>query len=171
MSLCRVGHGNRVPDEVYRSGPMRSLENAAADYACLLNDVFSYQKEIEYEGEIHNGVLVVQHFLSCDYPTALAVVDDLMTSRMRQFQHVAEHEFPVMYEDFALDDEARHVLDGYVEELRNWMSGILVWHQGCHRYTDAALRAEGAAGPRRVTAAPTGIGTSAARLLLAGRRA
>jgi germacradienol/geosmin synthase len=164
MSLCRVGHGDRVPDEVYRSGPMRPLENAAADYACLLNDVFSYQKEIEYEGEIHNGVLVVQHFLSCDYPTALAVVDDLMTSRMRQFQHVAEHEFPVMYDDFGLDGETRAVLDGYVEELRNWLSGILVWHQGCHRYTDADLREEGAAGPRRMATAPTGIGTSAARL-------
>ena len=46
---------------------MRSLENAAADYASLLNDVFSYQKEIEFEGEVHNGVLVVQNFFDCDY--------------------------------------------------------------------------------------------------------
>ena len=46
---------------------MRSLENAAADYACLTNDVFSYQKEIEFEGELHNGVLVVQNFLDVDY--------------------------------------------------------------------------------------------------------
>ena len=59
MSLCRLAHGQQVPPEIYRSGPLRSLENAAADYACLLNDVFSYQKEIEYEGEVHNGVLVV----------------------------------------------------------------------------------------------------------------
>lgn len=55
-----------MPDEVYRSGPMRSLENAAADYACLMNDVFSYRKEIEYEGEIHNALLVVQNFFDCD---------------------------------------------------------------------------------------------------------
>ena len=72
MSLSRIGHGRQVPPEIYRTGPLRSLENAAADYACLMNDVFSYQKEIEYEGEVHNGILVVQNFFDCDYPTALA---------------------------------------------------------------------------------------------------
>ena len=81
MSLCRLGHGRRLPPEVYRSGPVRSLENAAIDYACLINDVFSYQKEIEYEGEVHNAILVVQNFFGCDYPTALGIVHDLMTQR------------------------------------------------------------------------------------------
>lgn len=35
---------------------MRSLQNAAVGYACPLNDVSSYQKEIEYEAEDHSGV-------------------------------------------------------------------------------------------------------------------
>lgn len=165
MSLCRLGHGRRVPPEVYRSGPMRSLENAAADYACLLNDVFSYQKEIEYEGEVHNGVLVVQHFFDVDYPTALAIVHDLMTSRMRQFQHVAAHELPVLYDDFQLSREAREVLDGYVRELRNWLSGILVWHRECRRYGEEELRAD--AVPPSSVGGPTGLGTSAARIVAA----
>ncbi|WP_369232614.1 germacradienol/geosmin synthase Cyc2 [Streptomyces sp. R21] len=145
MSLCRMGHGPKVPPEVYRSGPVRSLENAAADYACLLNDVFSYQKEIEYEGEVHNGILVVQNFFGCDYPAALGVIHDLMTQRMQQFQHVAAHELPILYEDFKLSDEARGIMDGYVTELQNWMSGILKWHQDCRRYgaADLARRAHG----------------------------
>ncbi|WP_461028185.1 terpene synthase family protein, partial [Streptomyces sparsus] len=171
MSLCRLGHGREVPPEIYRSGPMRSLENAAADYACLLNDVFSYQKEIEFEGEVHNGVLVVQNFFDCDHPTALAIVHDLMNSRLSQFQHVADHELPVLYEDFQLSAQARQILDGYVGELRNWLAGILVWHRGCRRYGEAELLAD--FGNRRqltavATAAahlrPTGLGTSAARL-------
>ncbi|MBW5425786.1 germacradienol/geosmin synthase [Streptomyces sp. BG9H] len=145
MSLCRMGHGPAVPPEVYRSGPVRSLENAAMDYAMLLNDVFSYQKEIEYEGEVHNGILVVQNFFGCDYPTGLKVIHDLMTQRMRQFQHVAEHEFPVLYEDFGLSAEGRAVMDGYVTELQNWLVGILNWHAGCRRYgaEDLARRAHG----------------------------
>jgi germacradienol/geosmin synthase len=145
MSLCRMGHGPKVPPEVYRSGPVRSLENAAADYACLLNDVFSYQKEIEYEGEVHNGILVVQNFFGCDYPTALGIIHDLMTQRMQQFQHVAAHELPILYDDFKLSDEARGIMDGYVVELQNWMSGILKWHQDCRRYgaADLARRAHG----------------------------
>ncbi|UNS96648.1 germacradienol/geosmin synthase [Streptomyces tubbatahanensis] len=161
MSLCRLAHPDSIPAEIYRSGPMKSLENAAADYACLLNDVFSYQKEIEYEGEIHNGLLVVRDFFDCDYPTALRIVDDLMTSRIRQFQHVAAHEFPVLYDDFALDEDGRAALDGYVRELENWMSGILVWHRDCRRYTESDLRRHYA--PGWPFDGPAGLGTSAAR--------
>ncbi|MDX2599823.1 terpene synthase family protein [Streptomyces caniscabiei] len=134
LSMCRRGHGARIPSEVYRSGPVRSLENAAIDYACLVNDVFSYQKEIEYEGEVHNGILVVQNFFGCDYPTALGVIHDLMTQRMQQFEHVVAHELPIVYDDFALSRGARTVMDGYVADLRNWLAGILNWHRQVDRY-------------------------------------
>ncbi|WP_049572687.1 terpene synthase family protein [Streptomyces sp. SBT349] len=163
MSLCRLSHGTGIPDAIYDAGPMRSLENAAADYACLLNDVFSYQKEIEYEGEVHNGILVVQNFFDCDYPAGLRVVDDLMRSRMSQFQHVAAHELPVLYDDFQLDSEARKILDGYVHDLENWLVGILNWHRYCRRYTESDLRRH-LRGPWALPNAPTGLGTSAARL-------
>lgn len=159
MSLCRLAHGGSIPPEIHRSGPLRSLENAACDYAALLNDVFSYQKEIEYEGEIHNGILVVQNFFDCDYPAALGIVDDLMTSRMRQFQHVAAHELPVLCDDFGLDEEARRTLCSYVEDLENWLSGIKAWHEGCRRYREEDLRH---APDRQHT--PRGLGTSAARV-------
>ncbi|MFF8935994.1 germacradienol/geosmin synthase Cyc2 [Streptomyces paradoxus] len=139
LSLCRMGHGPAVPPEVYRSGPVRSLENAAMDFACLVNDVFSYQKEIEYEGEIHNAILVVQSFFGCDYPTGLGIVHDLMSQRMRQFEHVVEHELPVLYDDFQLTGEARAALGTYVADLRNWLSGILHWHREVDRYKDAWL--------------------------------
>jgi germacradienol/geosmin synthase len=155
MSLCRMGHGPAVPPEIYRSGPVRSLENAAVDYACLINDVFSYQKEIEYEGEIHNAILVVQNFFGIDYPTALGVVHDLMTQRMRQFEHVAAHELPVVYDDFGLSDEAREIMENYVVDLQNWLSGILHWHRTVDRYKADYLsrRAHGFL-PDRPPAAP-----------------
>lgn len=157
LSMCRMGHGPDIPAEVYRSGPVRSLENAAVDYACLLNDVFSYQKEIEYEGEIHNAILVVQNFFGIDYPTALGVVHDLMTQRMRQFEHVAARELPVVYDDFQLSDEAREIMRGYVTDLQNWMAGILNWHQEVDRYKPEYLarRSHGFV-PDRIPALPFG---------------
>lgn len=164
MSLSRIGHGRVVPPEIYASGPMRSLENAAQDYACLMNDLFSYQKEIEFEGEIHNGVLVVQSFFNCDYPTGVEIVHDLMKGRMRQFQHVVANELPVLYDDFALTVEARWVLDGYVKELENWLSGILVWHNDCHRYKEEDLLHDRAGTTRRLLPTLRGPGTSAARI-------
>jgi germacradienol/geosmin synthase len=155
LRLCRMGHGPAVPPEVYRSGPVRSLETAAMDYACLVNDVFSYQKEIEYEGEVHNGILVVQNFFGCDYPTALAVVHDLMTQRMQQFEHVVKNELPFVYDDFDLSAEARATMEGYVVDLQNWLAGILHWHRRVRRY-DAASLARRAHGflPDRAPALP-----------------
>ncbi|MEV8287943.1 terpene synthase family protein [Streptomyces niveus] len=164
MSLSRIGHGRVVPPEIYASGPMRSLENAAQDYACLMNDLFSYQKEIEFEGEIHNGVLVVQSFFNCDYPTGVEIVHDLMKGRMHQFQHVVANELPVLYDDFDLTVEARWVLDGYVKELENWLSGILVWHNDCHRYKEEDLLHDRAGTTRRLLPTLRGPGTSAARI-------
>lgn len=139
LSLCRMGQGPAVPAEVYRSGVVRSLENAAVDYACLTNDVFSYQKEIEYEGEMHNAILVVQNFFGCDYPTALGIVHDLMTQRMQQFEHVVAHELPVLYDDFDLSPEAREAMGHYVADLQNWLAGILNWHREVDRYKSAYL--------------------------------
>ncbi|MFD8519199.1 germacradienol/geosmin synthase Cyc2 [Streptomyces capillispiralis] len=139
LGLARAGHGPAVPPEIYRSGPVSSLENAAIDYACLLNDIFSYQKEIEFEGEIHNAVLVVQTFFGIDYPTALPVVQDMMNQRMRQFEHVVAHELPVVYDEFELSDEARAIMRGYVTDLQNWMAAILNWHRSVPRYKDEYL--------------------------------
>ncbi|MFJ9848982.1 germacradienol/geosmin synthase [Streptomyces sp. NPDC101150] len=162
MALGRLGRGREIPPEIYRSGTVRSLENAAADYGMLMNDVFSYQKEIEYEGEIHNGILVVQNFFDCDYPAALAIINDLMTSRMSEFQHVAANELPVLYDDFGLSAEGRASLDGYVRELEHWMAAILTWHRGCRRYGEPDLRYPKGS-PLRL-GVPTGLGTAAARI-------
>jgi len=169
MSLSRIGHGGVLPDEVYRSRPVRSMENAAADVACLINDVFSYRKEIEFEGEVHNAVLVVETFLDCGPQQAMDVVGDLMAARMAEFQHLTDDQLPSLVDEFELDAAAREALLGYAQELRDWLSGILTWHEGCHRYDDQALSAHyphvAAALPRQQPwGAPAGLGTAAARL-------
>lgn len=160
MNLARITRGEKIPPAIFRARPMRSLEDAAQDYACFTNDVFSYQKEVEFEGELHNCVLVLQHFLDLDAPRAVLVVNDLMTSRMKQFEHIVATELPFLADDHKLDEEARRALDGYAVELQDWMSGILDWHRLTGRYDEAALRRQRA--PRSL-AGPTGLGTAAAR--------
>ncbi|MFE6775299.1 germacradienol/geosmin synthase [Streptomyces sp. NPDC057702] len=166
MSLCRLRHSQQVPPEIYQSGPMRSLESSVSDYATLINDVFSYQKEIEYEGEIHNGVLVVQNFFGVDYETGLRLVHDLMEARLSQFQHVAQHELPVLYDDFELSDVAREELNTYVRELEDWVAGILHWHRECARYKESDLRRNFAPQSGWPATGPTGLGTTGLRLRL-----
>ncbi|MEB3370133.1 family 2 encapsulin nanocompartment cargo protein terpene cyclase [Saccharopolyspora mangrovi] len=177
MSLSRLAHAGVVPPEVYRTRIVQELESAAQDYACFTNDLFSYQKEIEFEGEVHNIVLVVENFLGVDRITARDIVADLMGERIRQFDRLVTDELPVLFEEFALDEAASSALARQCAELKDWMSGILEWHRKCVRYTETELRRNrsaitpgSAAGRnlpvRRRLSGPTGLGTSAARLPL-----
>jgi germacradienol/geosmin synthase len=161
MNLARITKGAKIPPAVFRARPLRSLEDAAQDYACFTNDVFSYQKEVEFEGEFHNCVRVLENFLDVDPRRAVLVVNDLMTSRMKQFEHILATEMPFLIEDLKLDDEAREALGAYIEGLQDWMSGILDWHRLTGRYDEAALRRRRAP---RVFGAPTGFGTAGARI-------
>ncbi|MCI2417569.1 germacradienol/geosmin synthase [Saccharopolyspora sp. K220] len=157
LSLSRFSHGQTVPPEIYRTRTIQNVENSAIDFAILVNDVFSYRKEIQYEGEVHNAVLVVRNFLDCDLDRAFDVVHDLMAARLRQFQHTVDIELPTLFEEYDLDSEAQATLIRYATELRDWMAGILNWHRECRRYFDSELR-------YNVPIGATGLGTSASRL-------
>ncbi|MBV9728022.1 MAG: germacradienol/geosmin synthase [Pseudonocardiales bacterium] len=161
MSLARITRAGNIPVELLRTRAMRGLENSAQDYTCFTNDIFSYQKEIEFEGELHNCILVVQKFLDIDRRQAVSVVNDLMTSRLLQFQHIIATELPVLTDDFNLDAEAREALDAYVVGLQDWMAGVLDWHILTGRYDESALRRRYQTAPQRL-GGPTGLGTSAA---------
>ncbi|WP_330299262.1 terpene synthase family protein [Streptomyces sp. NBC_00503] len=140
MYLCRLGQAGRgIPDDIYASGTIRSLENAAADAACLMNDIFSYQKEVEVEGEVHNYVLVTRNFFDIDYPQALHICHSLMTQRTEEFEHIVANQLPLLYDDWKLDADARAGLDAYVGELQDWLAGILNWHEKTRRYREEDL--------------------------------
>jgi len=165
-ALARLAHSDVVPAEIYRTRVLVELDTAAQDYACFVNDLFSYQKEIEFEGEIHNLVLVVENFLDVDRWTARDLVADLMKARMQQFEHIIANDLPALLEDFDLDEQVRAILTRHAEDLKEWMSGILEWHRRCLRYTEAELRRSRS--PEGVSPGfppmPSGLGTSAVRI-------
>lgn len=153
MSLSRIEHSHEIPAHVFQTRTLREIDVSAMDVACLLNDCFSYQKEIEYEGELNNGVLAIENFFGCGRDEALPIVNDLITSRRRQFEHLATRELPALADELDLDDTARTALAAYVDELRDWMAGILKWHRETDRYDER--------NPRPTLPRPTGLGTSA----------
>ncbi|MGZ9934149.1 terpene synthase family protein [Streptomyces sp. NC-S4] len=165
MYLCRLGHqGRGIPEEIYASGTIRSLENAVADAACLINDIYSYQKEVEVEGEVHNYLLVTRNFFDIDYPRALHICHELMTRRTEEFEHIVATQLPLLYDDWKLGRQARQALDAYVGELKDWHAGILNWHRRIRRYRPEDLYAR----PDRLSTAVlgAGFGMSAARIPL-----
>ncbi|MFB9688473.1 terpene synthase family protein [Amycolatopsis plumensis] len=159
MSLAR---GRAVPPELHRARPVQTLEHAAADVAGLVNDLYSYRKEIQYEGELHNAVLVVRTFLDCTEERAAEVVTDLVHARLAEFDHAAATELPALFRD----DTTEEILLGFVRELRDWMAGMVHWHENAPRYTEPELGYHPAAVPvsGAVFGGPTGIGTSSLRI-------
>ena len=144
MALARTAHSS-IPDEVLRSRPVRALEHAAADWSWLVNDLYSYQKEIQFEGDVHNSVLVAQDFFGYDRDRALEVVRALIAARLDAFRHAAEVEIPALAAAMRLPSTTRAALDRHVQELRDWMTGIHHWHRHTGRYPEAEQRRRQAA--------------------------
>jgi germacradienol/geosmin synthase len=169
IGLARFAIDDVVPPGLYDNRVLHEMETAAMDYACLVNDLFSYQKEVQFEEETHNMVLVVEQFLGLHRLAARDVVADLMTGRMQQFEHILANDLPALCDELGLDDDVRTALAHYADGLKDWMSGILEWHRRCVRYTEAELHRLHAPStpdpaPRRPPFAPTGLGTTSTRL-------
>lgn len=139
MSARRMAVGAGLPPGLLHTQPVRSLESSAADYADFVNDILSYRRDMEYEGELNNGVLVLQSLLGIGAQEAVAILNDLLTARMRQFEHVVSTELPALADDFKLDAEGRARLSGYVEGIKDWVSGLLKWDLLTGRYKESEL--------------------------------
>jgi germacradienol/geosmin synthase len=166
MLLARLADDEVVPDWVYQTRVVRELETAAQDYACFANDLFSYQKDVQFEGDFHNMVVVLEQFLDTDRWAAAGLAGRLMAERMRQFERLVAEGLPALFEEHDLPEPVRVRLTVQAEKLKHWMSGILQWHRTTPRYTDAELRRTHLG----FTLSPTGLGTSAARLRAGLRR-
>jgi germacradienol/geosmin synthase len=162
--LARIGRGGQVPPEIWLTRTVQALEDTTANYASLLNDIYSYQKEIEFEGEVCNGVLAVQDFLGCSAVQAIEVVNDLMTGRMRQFERIVTAELPALCDEHHLDQPTRDALYQRAQELQDWMAAVAHWHASCGRYREPDLIRRYRARPCPVAGRPRGLGTSAARI-------
>ncbi|MVU81380.1 germacradienol/geosmin synthase [Nocardia sp. ET3-3] len=122
--------------ELADSSVIRQLENSAHDYAALVNDLYSYQREIEYEGELHNLVYLTQSFLGCSRETAADIVVDLANERARQFEFIVREQIPGFLADHELPGRARAEVTAHIDRLRNHMAGNAYWHSHTGRYAE-----------------------------------
>ncbi|WP_112133221.1 terpene synthase family protein, partial [Glycomyces dulcitolivorans] len=153
MALARLKRGRTIPDAVWKSRPIEWMEAAVMDAMCLLNDVCSYQKEVEYEGQLLNGVVVAEEYLEVDREEAVRITAALANARIEQFQMVEANDLPGLAEEHALDADARAALAGYVDDLKNWVAAISKWHlDGTDRYREESLRSPVDIGPGSVAA-------------------
>ena len=146
-----------VPADIAATRPLRVLCDTFADAVHLRNDIFSYQRETEQEGEVNNGVLVLERFLGLDPQQAADTVNDLLTSRMQQFEHTAITELPPLFAEHAVPPAGQAEVAAYVKGLQDWQAGGHEWHLRSSRYMNSGGQAAGGRG------GPTGLGVGADR--------
>ncbi|MGH8794724.1 MAG: terpene synthase family protein [Stackebrandtia sp.] len=157
-ALVEYSLGVEVPDRVAATRPMRVLLDTFSDGVHLRNDIFSYQRETQEEGEVNNSVLVMERFLDTTPQRGADVVNDLLTSRLHQFENTSLTELPALCAEHGLDPAETADVLGYVKGLADWQSGGHEWHLTSSRYMNSE-----AARSRGVRLHPTGIGTELAR--------
>lgn len=127
-----------IPPELLDTSVLRQLDNSAFDHAALVNDLYSYEKEIWFDSEHHNLVYVTQSFLGCSREAARDIVVDLVDERMRQFEHSVREDLPAFFDDHEVSAAARAAVLGHIDRLRALLAGNLVWHNASARYRAAA---------------------------------
>ncbi|NOK39402.1 germacradienol/geosmin synthase, partial [Corallococcus exercitus] len=150
-----------IPARVVKSRPMRVFKDTFSDAVHLRNDLFSYERELE-EGELSNGVLVVEKFLDCDTQRAADLVNDLLTSRLQQFEATFATELPWLFAENALNPVEQAQVLSYLRGLQDWQSGGHEWHMRSNRYMNQHSEER----PALSIPVPTGLGTSALRIPL-----
>ncbi|HEY3611085.1 MAG TPA: terpene synthase family protein, partial [Pseudonocardiaceae bacterium] len=155
-----------LPEAVADCRTIRSLIAAFADSGILINDIFSYRREVDDEGENSNMVLVLQKSLGCDLQQAVDATNDLLTARLRQLEYIADTEIPEMCEVYGLTKEERVNVLGYANAIQDWLPGWLEWHERAGRYLTEDTAAVTHPIARRLSG-PTGFGTATARRPLA----
>jgi germacradienol/geosmin synthase len=165
MSLAQLGGAGALPretlpPEIGATRVMHELRTAAADYACFTNDLFSYQKEVQFEGDLHNMVVVTEQFLGVDRQAAAWVVADLMAERMKQFERLVVHGLPALAGQQGLDAAQQAALRRQARLLQDYMAGVLAWHHANPRYTGTGLRSASLG----FVPVPAGLGTAATRI-------
>ena len=103
-----------VPSEIAATRALRVLRDTFADGVHLRNDLFSYQREVEDEGENANCVLVLEKFLGVATQEAADLTNDILTSRLQQFENTALTEVPAVCDEHRLSPAERIRVFHYV---------------------------------------------------------
>lgn len=160
--LVEFGLSMMIRPDIYRTWTVTSLVRTHNDWVGLANDVLSYRREADLEGEINNGVLIAEAFLGCPREQAVHVVQRIIRSRLLHFEHVVETEVPVLFEDYLVDAVERDSILAYVQGLRDWMGGVHAWTATAARYRDCTDPGEDSPAPWY--GGPTGLGTASVRV-------
>ncbi|MEX1364839.1 MAG: hypothetical protein AB1Z98_17055, partial [Nannocystaceae bacterium] len=173
--LIEYVHDFEIPPELFVSLPIAGMQDIVINWQTVLNDIYSYQKERDDEGDLHNGVFVIQRFLECSLQESVTLNNDLLTSQLRHFEHLAITTIDPLCKSLDVDAEVQTGIRDYVRGLRRCFVGYLQLyrHLRATRYAaDSGRDGPTASSPSATSSllGPTGMGTAAARIRLVSNK-
>ncbi|MCT4357054.1 hypothetical protein M5362_28460 [Streptomyces sp. Je 1-79] len=126
--------GARIPEQIRHSRTVCALLDAFMDYMGLANDIASYQREVHDEYDVNNLVVVLETSLDITVQEAMHAAADLVTARLRHFEHLIQSELPPLVQRAGLDQDRRIELEAWLRGARGFLSGLHAWYTGAPRY-------------------------------------
>ncbi|WP_146771651.1 terpene synthase family protein [Lentzea atacamensis] len=153
--LARKSVAAELPAELLRNSTMRALVDSFGDVPALRQEIVGFGHTYATGASTTSAVLAVQQFFECEPQQAADVVADLIAARLRQICSIIG-DLPSIAAEYDLGTEAQAALQRYVEALKSWLAGELLWTQRSRRFSFSPTST------RRSFHSPTGLGTAAA---------
>ncbi|WP_030303067.1 terpene synthase family protein [Streptomyces katrae] len=152
--------GARIPEQIRHSRVFRALLDAFMDYMGMANDIASYQREIHDEHDVNNLVIVLQTSLRSTVQEAMQAAADLVTARLRHFEHLTRSELPPVVRRARLNHGERIDLEAWLRGASSFLSGLHAWYTRAPRYAPAH-------GPFKEQRTPTAVAPAGERYVSA----
>ncbi|WP_112269647.1 terpene synthase family protein [Lentzea terrae] len=153
-TLALKSVGAELPAELLRNSTMKALIDSFGDVPGLRQEILGFDALYGSGASTTSAVLAVQQFFECERQQAVSVVADLVAARLRQIGSIIA-ELPSIADEYALDEATRAGLHRYVEALKSWLAGELLWSQRSGRFSFSPTPT------RKSFHSPTGLGTAA----------
>ncbi|MGW7531306.1 terpene synthase family protein [Amycolatopsis sp. NPDC054798] len=138
-SYVDLSVGAELPERIMGDRSISAFLDAFMDWMGLSNDIFSYQREMQSEGELNNLVLVLGRLLCASPQQAVIVANDLITARLHHLDHLVENEIPRVMDKYCLSTDERIAMSAWIHAARSYLAGLVAWTECAARYAPGAV--------------------------------
>ncbi|KAJ7529073.1 hypothetical protein O6H91_15G032800 [Diphasiastrum complanatum] len=114
-----------LPEDIFNSPQMQRMVNIFLNIMSWCNDLWSFKKECLVNGDVHNLVFLISHYLPCSFQRAAWLVTELLHTECSKFEDVAEE----LLKGTNAMEEHLHAICSYIEGCRRCISATYAWQK------------------------------------------
>lgn len=128
VDMIEVAAGLSLPRQVLDHPSIVEMRRLTVRHTAYVNDLFSYQKEVLWNGTPCNLVHVLMHNESLCFEAAVGEIVAMVNGDVQRFLEL-EHNLPPGFEP-----AIAHEVDAYLTGMKDWMRGNVEFSLASQRY-------------------------------------